>query len=75
MAITIERIANWPQVDCGKLGWLSARPLLGGPFMWRIQDAWGVLTGKYDAMRFVSDFSKEEMEAYYATNKKRTKNI
>lgn len=32
--------------------WVCARPLLGGPFWWRVKDAWAVLTGKADAVSF-----------------------
>jgi hypothetical protein len=31
--------------------WVLARPL-SGPFWWRVKAAWGVLTGRYDALEW-----------------------
>ncbi len=40
--------------ECKKLidnKWVIARPL-GGPFLWRLWDAWQVIRGKADAVFF-----------------------
>ena len=55
MAFKIEHISGWPQVFVkSKNRWLTARPIIG-PLWWRMKDAWGVITGKYDAIEFVSE--------------------
>lgn len=44
---------DWPvqSVD-GKRGtWVKARPVLG-PFVWRLKDAWAVLLGRAEAVKF-----------------------
>ncbi len=42
---------NWPETNTANNRWVLARPL-SGPFIWRLKAAWGVLTGKYDALQW-----------------------
>jgi hypothetical protein len=41
---------DWPETNINGL-WVLARPVIG-PFWSRVKDAWGVLTGRYDAIKF-----------------------
>ena len=49
MALLIDCLLDIKAEVNGK--WVVARPLKG-PFWWRVKDAWRVLTGKCDAVRF-----------------------
>ncbi|MCM5682940.1 hypothetical protein M8A51_25740 [Schlegelella sp. S2-27] len=44
---------NWPlrSADGGK--WVAARPHSYGPWWWRFRLAFGVLIGRYDALRWL----------------------
>ena len=58
MAILIEDVKNFPQTCLktkdGKDIWVISRGL-PKPLKWRLEDALGVLTGKYEAFRFLTD--------------------
>jgi hypothetical protein len=45
------RTGNWPEQEIKGRGWFLAKPV-SGPFMWRLRDAWKVLTGKAEAVMF-----------------------
>jgi len=45
-----ELASDWPKTHIDKR-WVLARPL-SGPLVWRIKAAYGVLIGKYDALRW-----------------------
>lgn len=51
MLFDFHSLQNWP--TAAQIGncWVPARPLRA-PFVWRVRLAWGVLTGKYDALRW-----------------------
>lgn len=52
MKFKVKEIQNWSvgQSSDGKT-WSPARPMnRGEPLVWRIKNALGVLTGKYDAL-------------------------
>lgn len=52
MIYSVEQFRDWP-VTCGIRGrWVLARPL-AGPWEHRWRAAWGVLTGRYDAISWV----------------------
>lgn len=42
---------DWPQAWLKDGRWVLARPL-SGPFVWRLKAAWGVLVGRYDALKW-----------------------
>jgi len=50
---TVKEIQDWEiSTDLGNPSaktYVPCRPG-GGPFIWRLKAAWGVLTGKYDAL-------------------------
>lgn len=50
---TVKEIQEWDvSTDLGDPSaktYVPCRPL-DGPFLWRLKAAWGVLTGKYDAL-------------------------
>lgn len=50
MVFSVKAIREWPVAARRADGrWTPARPM-DGPFLWRVKAAWGVLTGRYDAL-------------------------
>lgn len=50
MAIRIDDTKDWPEVEIdGK--WYLSKPCIN-VFIYRLKDAWGVLTGRYEAVSF-----------------------
>lgn len=47
-------LEDWPNVTQHKGEWVPARPI-PGPFISRVRDAWGVLTGRSDAFVWPED--------------------
>lgn len=57
MALLIDEVRNFPQTELitktGEKVWTTAKGL-PKPLWWRIKDAIGVLTGEYDAFRYLT---------------------
>lgn len=52
MSYSIKELKNHHVDTCNPDdGWISARPLIE-PFICRLKDAWMVLIGRYDAVRW-----------------------
>lgn len=46
------RNLNWPQAGLKDGRYVLARPIRFAPLLHRIRVAWGVFTGKYDALKW-----------------------
>ncbi len=44
---------DWPEAGLPDGRWVAARPLSMGSLLTRLKLAWGVFTGKYDALRWI----------------------
>jgi hypothetical protein len=54
MALKIDELKKeWPEEEIDGTYYLT-KPLKG-PLLWRLKDAWGVLTGRYEAFSFVGE--------------------
>jgi hypothetical protein len=54
MARYIDSFKNDPKAKVvieGKEVWVISKAVIA-PLIWRIRDAWGVVTGKYEAVKF-----------------------
>ena len=54
---------DWPRVGIKGKGWFASRPI-PGPFLSRLADAWAVLIGGADAIRFEDRRPKGEKEFF-----------
>jgi len=52
MTYTVKQIQEWAiSRNIRKNVWVPARPVVG-PFVWRLKEAWLVLTGKLDTLKW-----------------------
>ena len=59
MAYRIDSYRESSPVENLGDGWYMAKPCVG-PFLWRLKDAWGVLTGRYGAHSYESEERKRK---------------
>lgn len=76
MALLIDEIKNFPQAclktKSGKDVWVVAKSSYLKPLKWRIIDSWGVLIGRYEAFRYLS---QDEMSHYESISDMKQKEV